>query len=113
MCSEKYPVDCHRFWMVSYYFATLEKPFQIVNIISEDETQTFNEVLNEIDIVKYKSKFYKENSELESISFFPIQFPKWVEYWDALFLNIKDMRELKHKYANIEIGYTKGADVDD
>ena len=110
MCSEKHPIDCHRFWMVAYYFATLDNPFEIINIISNDKEQTFNEVLSEVDIEKERSKFYKQHEELNSFSLIPFEIPDWVQYWDDLFNNEKDLR---HKYSNIRIGYSKGGEEHD
>ena len=113
MCSEKHPVDCHRFWMVAYYFATLEEPFEITNIVTDEEVQSFKDVLGDVDIVKEKTKFYKQHDELSGFSLIPVEIPTWVQYWDNLFNNEQDEQNLKHKYSNIKIGYAKGGEEND
>lgn len=110
MCSEKHPVDCHRFWMVGYYFANLSYPLEIINIISEDETQSYQDVLNSVELNKEKQKFYKEHDELNENGLLAGQFeiPDYVQYWDELFSSESSNKE--QKYSNIRIGYVKGED---
>lgn len=110
MCSEKYPVDCHRFWMVAYYFATLDEPFEIINIIDEDNSQTFEEVLNSSNYEKDREKFYKEHDELNSNSLVALPIDNWVIKWDELFSSNTSLIDKKHKYSNIKIGFSKGND---
>lgn len=110
MCSEKYPVDCHRFWMVAYYFATLDEPFEIINIIDEDNSQTFEEVLNSSSYEKDREKFYKEHDELTYNSLVDLPIDNWVIKWDELFNSNISLIDKKHKYSNIKIGYSKGND---
>ena len=108
MCSEKHPIDCHRFWMVAYYFATLSLSFDIINIISENETQSFKDVLDSVDIDKEKKKFYSEHDELNECSLVPVQVPLWVRYWNEIFSNGENNKE--QKSSNIRIGYVKGSE---
>lgn len=113
MCSEKHPIDCHRFWLVAYYFATLSDYFDIINIISENETQTFMDVINEVDLASEKKKFYKEHNELQSVSLIQLDIPKWVQYWDKFFSNNESDVRKKWVYSNNRIGYKKGFDEND
>ena len=114
MCSEKYPVDCHRFWMVAYYFATLSMQFEIINIISEEETQSFNDVLKEVDLLKEKASFYKQHDEeLNPCSLVNIPVPSWVQYWDDFFSSNEHEDNKKQKFSNIRIGYAKGGEEND
>ena len=113
MCSEKYPVDCHRFWMVAYYFASLSDPFEIINIITEDTNQSFEDVLSDSDYEKDKKKFYKNHDELNSFSLIEYSVPQWVQEWDKLFGSSESDVVKKHKYSNIKIGYTKGTEEND
>ena len=113
MCSEKHPVDCHRFWMVAYYFASLDEPHEILNIVSEDEVQTFEDVLKEVDLNKEKAKFYKQHDELNGFSLIPVEIPAWVQFWDKLFTGDYNESSLKHKFSNIRIGYAKGGEEND
>ena len=110
MCSEKHPVDCHRFWMVAFYFATLkDNPFEIVNIVTEDETQIFDDVVNEVDIEKEKSKFFKKhNDELGGFALFDIEIPSWVKHWDDFFMSNESRQTKAQKFSNIRIGFVKG-----
>lgn len=108
MCSEKHPADCHRFWMVAYYFATLSDPFDIINIVTEDVNQSFEEVLIESDYEKEKNKFYKTHDELNSFSLITFDIPKWIQDWDRLFNSNESDIVKKHRYSNIKIGYSKG-----
>ena len=59
MCSEKHPVDCHRFWMVAFFFQYKLLKFNVVNIISENNNETFEDVLEQVDLEKEQAKFYQ------------------------------------------------------
>lgn len=112
MCSEKFPIDCHRFWMVGYYFA---QKHRIINIIDDNLNQTFDEVLSEIDINKERSKFEKKYGESGSISLFADSFskPYWVQEWHNFFDSDIDINEKKQYLYNRIIGYKKGEDEND
>ena len=111
LCSEKHPIDCHRFWMVAYYFATLTLSFEIVNIIDENNSQNYLDVIEEAkaEFEKGKKKFYKEHDELNGCSLVNLDIPKWVKEWDGLFNSKEHEHNVLQKFFNIKIGYSKGA----
>lgn len=113
MCSEKHPVDCHRFWMVAYYFKTHLEDFDVINIITEDENQSFEDVINQVELDKENKKFYKEHDELNSFSLIEMPVSGWVQWWDDFFKNSKPIAEKKHSYSNIRIGYVRGEEEHD
>ena len=61
MCSEKYPINCHRFWMVGYYFAIKNKnKHKIINIIDNETDVEFDSSnFHEIEELLKNKKIYK------------------------------------------------------
>ena len=113
MCSEKRPVHCHRFWMVGFFYATRSYPYEVINIISLDETQTVEETIAESTYKKDKDKFYKEHDELNEVSLVPLKVPNWVSFWDRLFKSDDNEWNKIQNYSNILIGYSKGEEEND
>lgn len=108
MCSEKHPIDCHRFWMVAYYFKMFEDGFDVINIVSENEKETFEEVIQKVELEKEAKKFFKEHDELDSFSLIEMETPKWIEWWGEFFRNNASLEDKTHIFSNIRIGYVKG-----
>ena len=113
MCSEKHPVDCHRFWMVGYYFYTLTMSFDIVNIISSGVTQSVLDVINDEEYEKEKAKFYKNHEELRGVSLFEMEVPAWVKEWDDIFSSNEHENNKRQLFFNRKIGYSKGNNEND
>jgi len=113
MCSEKHPVDCHRFWMVAYYFKTHLEGFDIINIITEDENESFDQVIAQVELDKEEKKFYKNHEELNSFALFDMPISPWVKWWDEFFKSNNQLTEKVHTFSNIRIGYARGEEEHD
>lgn len=112
MCSEKHPVDCHRFWMVAMYFYKY-KSISIINIIDSATSETFEETVSQLDYDTSKRLFYNENStEIEGSMLFKLATIKWIDWWHILFSQ-EDKLQSKIDYANCKIGYIRGNDYYD
>ncbi len=118
LCSEKNPLNCHRFWMVSYYFAwRLGEGFEIVNLISEKEQSwVFSKenvaalALAFEDFSKKKARFYKEHGSIGQFDLYGQEMASGYEkWWDSFYRNNPegDVESL-FKYRNLLIGYKKG-----
>lgn len=109
MCSEKEPVDCHRFWMVAFYFFIISKTAgEVINIVDMDLSKSFKQVLDEVDLVKAKKAFYNQHFlEIDGCSLLNDKKPLWIEKWAEFFDEREDYFK-KQKYSNNLIGYIKG-----
>ena len=116
MCSEKEPVNCHRFWMVAYYFEkALKKDIKTTNIVDYDETKSFDDVVSELKYEQAKNKFYKEHEfEIEGYGLLGFKKHLWISWW-AEFYNNKQLAKIEkmHLFANYLIGYVKGEEEHD
>ena len=110
MCSEKEPVNCHRFWMVAFYFEYFLNPgIKSINIIDSNIFKTSDLILEEIGYEKAKKEFYKDNEfEIEGYSLFGFRKTKWVEWWNNFYNEPKNILLKKQQFANYLIGYVKG-----
>ncbi len=118
LCSEKDPLNCHRFWMVSHYFAwRLDEGFEIVNLISEkDPNRVFSKgnvaMLTPAfeDFSKKKARFYKEHSSIGQFDLYGQEMADECEkWWDSFYRNNPEGEvESLFKYRNLLIGYKKG-----
>ena len=110
MCSEREPVDCHRFWMVAFYFKFATGMVdEVVNIIDENCIKSFEQVINEIDLEKIKKAFYKQHTyEIEGYSLLGENRPLWIEWWSNFFGSAENVTLKKQEYANCLIGYVRG-----
>lgn len=115
MCSEKEPVNCHRFWMVAFYFEYILKlDIMALNIIDENLIKTAELVFEEIRYEEAKKAFYKENEfEIEGYSLFGFKKPIWVEWWDKFYRKENNLIIKKQQFANYKIGYIRGNDEND
>lgn len=111
MCSEKEPVDCHRFWMVAYFFEkVLNVGFKSINIIDFNKTKSFDEVVADLKFDQTKNAFLKEHEfEIEGYGLFGFKKRLWISWWADFYLN-KRINEIEkiHLFANYLIGYIKG-----
>lgn len=108
MCSEKHPIDCHRFWMVAYYFKTHLQGFDVINIVTEDENESFDQVVAKVDLNKEERKFYKNHEEFDAFLLFDIPVSSWAKWWDKFFKSKTPMIKKAHTFSNIRIGYVRG-----
>ena len=113
MCSEKRPVNCHRFWMVGFYYFLQNNTYKVMNIISLDEIQTAEETIAESTFIKDRDRFYKEHDELNEFSLVPLKIPAWVSFWDSLFNSDKSDFIKVQEYSNALIGYSRGEEEND
>ena len=112
MCSEKYPVDCHRFWMVALFFYKYNDN-EIINIVDLNTIETVKETISHLDYETTKRKFYKENeTEIEGSMLFKLNTIKWIDWWGKLFSQ-NDKLQSKIDFANNKIGYIRGDDNHD
>lgn len=114
MCSEKKPIDCHRFWMVAMFFAhNHEAKCNIINIIDVEKDETEEETIAQSDYFECKKKFYQENElEIEGSMLFNLKPIEWIGWWNGLFSDSDTFSSIRH-FHNNKIGYIKGDESDD
>lgn len=115
MCSEKHPLDCHRFWMIAYYFHQLNQGYSIINIVDENINQSFEDVINEVNIINEKNKFEKANGTTDMVFLFEedLPTPLWVKSWKNFFNSNEPEISKKQYLMNVKIGYKKGDNEND
>lgn len=114
MCSEKNPVNCHRFWMVAmYFYCSLSIP--IVNIIDVNDDETIDETISHLNYEEEKRKFYSVNSsEINGSLMLGLEPIKWIDWWNRFFsLDNSNILKAKITFANTKIGYIKNERCDD